>query len=159
MVTAAASQSAEASIEAPAGTPAGTLRGVPVYVTENEGIKTATWIEKGTAYALDIECTSVRDQRCASPEEIAAFCRVHHIRWLALFGSVLRDDFRDDSDVDVLVEFIPEYPITFFDLHEMEEILSRLFAGRRIDLVTVGSLHRLIRGRVLPLAEVQYAER
>jgi predicted nucleotidyltransferase len=100
----------------------------------------------------------VRERIHASPEEIAAFCRAHHIRWLALFGSVLRDDFRDDSDVDVLVEFIPEYPITFFDLHEMEETVSRLFGGRRIDLVTLGSLHRLIRGRVLPLAEVQYAE-
>ena len=51
--------------------PAGTVRdGVPVYVSENEGIKTATWIEKGTAYALDIECRSDRDERCRSSDYI-----------------------------------------------------------------------------------------
>jgi predicted nucleotidyltransferase len=100
----------------------------------------------------------VREHMHASPEEIAAFCRAHHICWLALFGSVLRDDFRDDSDIEVLVEFDPEHPVTFFDLYDMEEELSRLLGGRKIDLVTAASLHRLIRARVLPLAEVQYAE-
>jgi hypothetical protein len=60
----------EASIKATPGKPAGTLRGVPVYVTENEGIKTATWIENGTAYALDIECTSDSDKRCTSPDYV-----------------------------------------------------------------------------------------
>ncbi|MGI8688553.1 MAG: nucleotidyltransferase family protein [Thermomicrobiales bacterium] len=101
----------------------------------------------------------VRKRIHAAPEEIAAFCRAHHIRWLALFGSVLRDDFTDSSDIDVLVEFAPEHPVTFFDLYDMEEELSRLFGGRKIDLVTAASLHRLIRERVLPLVEVQYAER
>ncbi len=100
----------------------------------------------------------VHERIYASPEEIAAFCQLHHIRWLALFGSVLRDDFTDDSDVDVLVEFDPEQPVTFLDLYDMEEELSRLFGGRKIDLVTAASLHRLIRARVLPLVEVQYAE-
>lgn len=52
------------------GTPAATLRGVPVYVTENEGIKTATWIENGTSFALDLECTSQSDERCRSSEYI-----------------------------------------------------------------------------------------
>jgi hypothetical protein len=60
----------EAAIETPPRAPAGVLRGVPVYVTENDGIKTATWIEKGTAYALDIECTSAKDTRCTSPDYI-----------------------------------------------------------------------------------------
>jgi len=101
----------------------------------------------------------VQERIHAAPEEIAAFCRAHHIRWLALFGSVLRDDFTDDSDIDVFVEFVPEHPVTFLDLHAMEEGLSRLFGGRKVDLVTAASLHRLIRARVLPLAEVQYAER
>ena len=100
----------------------------------------------------------VRERIHASPEQIAAFCRAHHIRWLALFGSVLRDDFSGESDIDVLVEFEPEQPVTFFDLHAMEEELSGLFSGRKIDLVTAASLHRLIRARVLSLAEVQYAE-
>ena len=44
-------------------------------------------------------------------DKIAAFCRTHHIRRLALFGSVLRDDFRPESDVDVLVEFEPGHPV------------------------------------------------
>lgn len=60
----------EASIKVNPGKPAGMLRGVPVYVTENEGIKTATWIENGTAYALDIECASDRDERCVSADYI-----------------------------------------------------------------------------------------
>src|SRR5438128_9211449 len=52
----ASSNREESSTETAPRTPAGTLRGVPIFVTENEGIKTATWIEKGTAFALDIEC-------------------------------------------------------------------------------------------------------
>ena len=49
-------------------------------------------------------------------EQIAEFCRRHHIRKFAFFGSVLRDDFRSDSDVDVLVEFEPEYRLGSFEL-------------------------------------------
>ena len=60
----------ESSIVATPGTPADMLRGVPVYVTENDGIKTATWIENGTAYALDIECASEKDERCTSSDYI-----------------------------------------------------------------------------------------
>ncbi len=55
-----------------------------------------------------------------SYDVIAAFCERHHIRKLALFGSVLRDDFRPDSDIDVLVEFEPEATITFLDLTRYE---------------------------------------
>jgi hypothetical protein len=51
-------------------TPAGTVRGVPVFVSENEGIRTATWTEKGTAYAVDIECQAATDARCSSPKYI-----------------------------------------------------------------------------------------
>src|SRR5947209_10612898 len=89
----------------------------------------------------------VQERIHATPEEIAAFCRAHHIRWLALFGSVLRDDFADRSDIDVLVQFDAESRITFFDLQEIEEGLSALMCGRTIDLVTEKSLHRLIRER------------
>ncbi len=49
-------------------------------------------------------------------EQLADFCVKHHIRKLSLFGSVLRDDFRPDSDVDVLVEFEPEYHATLLDM-------------------------------------------
>jgi uncharacterized protein len=100
----------------------------------------------------------VRERIHASPEEIAAFCRAHHIRWLALFGSVLRDDFREDSDVDVLVEFIPEHPVTLFDLREMEEELSRLFTGRNVDLVTRAALYWRMRDRVLRNMLVLYGD-
>jgi predicted nucleotidyltransferase len=83
---------------------------------------------------------------------IEAFCRRHHIRRLALFGSVLRDDFGPESDVDVLVEFEPgRVPgFAFFDL---QDELSRL-VGRRVDLNTLGFLSPLFRDDVLRDAEV-----
>jgi predicted nucleotidyltransferase len=91
-------------------------------------------------------------------EQIAAFCRKHHIRKLSLFGSVLRDDFRPDSDVDVLVEFEPGHVPGFIRLHGIEEELAPLLGGRRLDLVTAKFLNPRIRDRVLTEAEVQYAE-
>jgi hypothetical protein len=66
-------------------------------------------------------------------DEIAAYCQRHHIRRLALFGSVLREDFSSDSDVDVLVEFDPAYPPRLDDLLAAEAELSTLL-GRRVDL-------------------------
>lgn len=88
-------------------------------------------------------------------ERIAEFCRRHHIRRLALFGSVLRDDFGPDSDIDVLVEFEPG---TFvgFGIVDMEDELSALL-GRKVDLVTVRALNHRIRDRVLKEAQTQYA--
>lgn len=87
-------------------------------------------------------------------EALAAFCRRHHIRKLGLFGSVLRDDFGPESDVDVLVEFEPGHVpgLAFF---AMEEELSRLL-GRKVDLNTPGFLSPYFRDRVLEEAEVQY---
>ena len=87
---------------------------------------------------------------------IAEFCRRHHIRRLALFGSVLRDDFTPESDVDVLVEFEPEHVpgLAFFG---MEEELSGLL-GRKVDLNTPGFLSRHFREEILTEAEVQYVE-
>ena len=87
-------------------------------------------------------------------EKITAFCRKHHIRKLALFGSVLRDDFRPDSDVDVLVDFEPGH-IPGFGFFGMQEKLSELL-GRRVDLNTPGFLSRYFRDRVLRQAVVQY---
>jgi len=89
-------------------------------------------------------------------ERIAAFCRRHHIRKLALFGSVLRDDFGPDSDVDVLVEFEPGQVIGF-RIFDIEDELSRLLGGHRVYLVPEKFLNRRIRDRVLASAEVQYA--
>ncbi len=91
------------------------------------------------------------------PDRLAALCRRHHVRRLALFGSVLRPDFRPDSDVDVLVEFEPEHVPGFIGLHAVEEELAQLTAGHAVDLVTPGALNHRIRDRVLASAEVQFA--
>ena len=90
-------------------------------------------------------------------EMIAAFCRRHHIRQLALFGSVLRDDFRPESDVDILVEFEPGYKVGLIRLAGMELELSALL-GRKVDLRTPADLSRYFRQDVLATAEVQYAQ-
>ncbi|MFC2171137.1 nucleotidyltransferase family protein [Acidobacteriota bacterium] len=90
-------------------------------------------------------------------EAIAQFCRKHHIRKLALFGSVLTDDFGPDSDIDVLVEFEPGQGPGFIRLYEIEQQLSVLLGGREVDLVTEKFLNHRIRERVLASAEVQYA--
>jgi len=91
-------------------------------------------------------------------EEIRDFCNRNHIRKLALFGSVSRDDFGPASDVDVLVEFEPEAGVGYFELYEMEEELSRLFEGRRVEITTPRSLSKYFRKEVLANAEVQYVK-
>ena len=90
-------------------------------------------------------------------DEIAAFCRRHRIRKLSLFGSVLRDDFRPDSDVDVLVEFEPGVEFGW-DIIDVEEELSQLFGGHKIDMVREKYLNHRLRDRILASAEVQYAK-
>jgi predicted nucleotidyltransferase len=86
--------------------------------------------------------------------KFAEFCRRHHIRKLALFGSVLRDDFRPDSDVDVLVEFEPGHVpgLAFF---EMQDELSQIL-GRHVDLNTRMCLSSYFRDEVVAEAEVLY---
>ncbi len=90
--------------------------------------------------------------------KIAAFCRRHHIRRLALFGSVLREDFTPDSDVDVLVEFEAGHVPGFFGIARMERELSALLAGRKVDLRTPQDLSPYFRDEVLAEAEVRYAQ-
>ena len=77
-------------------------------------------------------------------DELAEFCRQNHIRHLGLFGSILREDFRPDSDVDVLVELEPGAQVTLFTLVETRDGLSALF-GRPVDLVPRNSLKPIIR--------------
>jgi uncharacterized protein len=87
-------------------------------------------------------------------QRLAEFCRNNHISKLALFGSILRDDFRPDSDIDVLVEFEPGHVpgLKFFALErELSELL-----GRKVDLNTPNFLSPYFRGKVLAEAEVQY---
>ena len=90
-------------------------------------------------------------------EEIAAFCRKWGIRRLAFFGSVVRDDFGPDSDVDVLVEFKDRTPgLKFF--WEMPNDLSQILDGRKVDVGTFNSLSPWIRQDVLAEAVTEYVE-
>ena len=90
-----------------------------------------------------------------SSEKIAEFCQRHHIRKLSLFGSVLREDFRPDSDIDFLVEFEPGKTPGFFG---MERELSQMLEGRKIDLRTPNELSPYFRDRVMASALVQYGD-
>lgn len=89
-------------------------------------------------------------------DKIAAICQRWHIQKLSLFGSFLRDDFRPESDIDILVEFEPGFTPGFLKLYQIEEELADLFGKRRIDLVTPKFLNHRIRDRVLAEAEVCY---
>jgi predicted nucleotidyltransferase len=97
---------------------------------------------------------SMMPRICVDRPRVADFCRRHPVRRLALFGSVLREDFRPDSDVDVLVEFEPGHVpgFAFFDLQD--ELTAIL--GRQVDLHTPGSLSRYFRDRVVNEAQDQY---
>ena len=89
-------------------------------------------------------------------EKIAEFCRRHHIRKLAVFGSALREDFRPDSDLDVLVEFDPEHTPGLIRLAGMELELSELLGGRKVDINTPLCLSAYFRDEVLAEAEPVY---
>ncbi len=89
-------------------------------------------------------------------EAVAEFCRRNQIRKLALFGSVLRSDFGPESDVDVLVELEPEASLGFH-FFVLGDELSEILGGRKVDLGTFASLHRLIRDEVLKDIHVVYA--
>lgn len=91
-------------------------------------------------------------------EKLAQFCQHHHIRHLAMFGSVLRNDFRANSDVDVLVEFEPDHVPGLIRLAGIETDLAEIFGGRKIDLNTPLSLSRYFRDRVLAEAETLYVQ-
>ncbi len=91
-------------------------------------------------------------------EQIADFCRHRHIRRLAVFGSALRSDFNEASDIDILVEFEPEHIPGLFGMARMERELAALLGGRKVDLRTPEDLSRYFRQEVLNEAEVQYAQ-
>ena len=89
-------------------------------------------------------------------EALARLCRTHHIRRLALFGSVLKGTDQPDSDIDFLVEFEPNAVPGFLRLAEIEAQLSALL-GRPVDLRTPNELSRNFREEVERTAEVQFA--
>ena len=89
-------------------------------------------------------------------QKLEAFCKKNHIRKLAFFGSVLREDFKPDSDIDVLVEFERGRTpgLAFFSMqNELSEIL-----GRKVDLNTPGFLSKYFREQVMREAKVQYVK-
>ena len=92
-------------------------------------------------------------------QRLASFCRAHGIKWLAIFGSALRDDFGPESDIDILVEFHPDRIPGLLGIAGMELELSSLFEGRKIDLRTPMDLSRYFRQAVLDEAQTQYAHK
>jgi predicted nucleotidyltransferase len=90
-----------------------------------------------------------------SQEKLAESCRRHPIGRLSLFGSVLRDDFGSDSDIDVLVEFEPGCT-PGWEIVDIEEELSAIFGGRRVDMVNPRHLNPRLRDRVLRSAVLRY---
>ncbi len=92
-------------------------------------------------------------------EKIAEFCKKWNIREFAIFGSVLRDDFRTDSDIDAIVDFVPDSSHSLFDLVDMTEELEKIF-NRKVDLLTkrgVETSRNYIRRReILSTLEVLY---
>ncbi len=89
--------------------------------------------------------------------KIAEFCRKWNVRELALFGSVLRDDFRPDSDVDVLIEFEPDAPWSYWEWPELMGELEAIF-HRKVDLIPKGGLRNPFRRKeILTTRQVLYA--
>ena len=89
------------------------------------------------------------------PIVIRTFCQKHHIQRLSLFGSVLRDDFDDESDIDLLVEFDPAYKVGFIRLAAMELELG-VILQRKVDIRTLAEIHNAFRHDVIQSARVQY---
>lgn len=89
-------------------------------------------------------------------ETLARFCEAHHIRRLSLFGSQLKGTARPDSDVDLLVEFLPDARPTLLDMAQIEIELSQALGGQKVDLRTAQDLSRYFRDEVVRTAEVQY---
>jgi len=90
-------------------------------------------------------------------EKLTEFCRSRHIRWMVCFDSVLRDDFGPGSDIDFLVEFAAGHT-PGWEIVDIEEELSELLGGRKVDIVNPKYLNPRLRDRVLSEAEVLYAE-
>jgi hypothetical protein len=88
-------------------------------------------------------------------EQIAEFCKKNHIKKFAFFGSVLRDDFRPDSDIDILIDLDYSVPIGLMEIAGMEIELSKMI-GREVDLSTPEDLSDYFRNKVLAQAEVLY---
>ena len=94
-----------------------------------------------------------------SRERLSLFCHKHGIKWLAIFGSALREDFGPNSDVDILVDFEPGRIPGLLGLAGMQLELQELYSGRSVDLRTPEDLSPYFRQDVLAAAEVQYVQK
>ena len=94
----------------------------------------------------------------ASKHKLAKFCKKNHIRKLSFFGSILSKNFSTKSDIDILVEFDPTNKPGFFNFIRLEDELSAIFHGHKVDLRTPMDLSRYFRNEVLKKAEVIYIE-
>ncbi|WP_323713091.1 nucleotidyltransferase family protein [Gloeocapsopsis dulcis] len=116
--------------------------------------------EKLSSEAMDIKSSKQESVPTLpidiSKDKIAEFCQRHYVRKLSLFGSVLRNDFRPESDIDFLVEFEPGKTPGYFKLVSMEMELSEMLEGRKIDLRTPNELSIYFRDRAMAEALVQY---
>lgn len=99
----------------------------------------------------------IRNRLTLPKELLVKFCRKNHISRLALYGSVLRDDFKPESDIDMLIEFEPGTKVGFIKMARMENELSSIL-GRKVDLRTPQELSRYFRQDVLENARVEYAK-
>jgi hypothetical protein len=99
-------------------------------------------------------------QTCLMPDRnwLSGFCYGNHIMKLSLFGSVLREDFNEESDIDILVEFEPDRMVGFLRLAELEIALSEKFC-RKVDLRTPDELSRYFRSEVVGAAVELYANK
>lgn len=93
----------------------------------------------------------------ADLQRLAEVCVRHRITWLAVFGSVARGEARPDSDVDLLVEFVPGARVTYIDLEGAADELGAVFGRPRVDIARPKQLHWYIRDKVLAEARVLYA--
>src|SRR5262245_23197084 len=89
-------------------------------------------------------------------DRIAEICRKYRVRELSLFGSALRDDFRPDSDIDLLVDFLPNHGVGLFEYLQCQDELANLF-HRRVDLIQKSGLKRFIRSEIMQSSRVIYA--
>lgn len=90
------------------------------------------------------------------PEQLAEVCRKYGVQRLSLFGSILTDRFGPESDVDMVVEFLPQARIGLFEMTGFEQELTSLI-GRKVDLRTPAELSRYFRDKVMRTAQLQYA--
>jgi uncharacterized protein len=91
-------------------------------------------------------------------QSLKTLCEQYHIRRVLLFGSVLREDFTSESDIDVLVEFDSDARIGLFEMVDIRDELEALF-HRRVDLGTPAGLSKYVRNKVLASAQVIYEDK